>query len=175
MRFHLLPGNRYDTVGVEPLIKNIDFDALLADKAFDANRIIEEMNERAAQIVISQRPQRRKPLKIDEDMYKWRHLVENLFAKLKEFKDIAMRSAKTDRNFTAMIHAATAVIHLGAQPACFIILVLVEVSSMNVRRSRQCLMKGRRRLIQIWRGSRTSGRFCSCANSVFFHMYNPGA
>lgn len=111
VRFHLLPGNRYDTVGVEPLIKDIDFDAILADKAFDANWIIEEMTERGTQIVISQRPQRKEPLAIDEEIYKWRHLIENFFAKLKEFKDIAMRSAKTDRNFSAMIYAATAVIH----------------------------------------------------------------
>jgi len=111
VRFHLLPGNRYDTVGVEPLIEDIDFDAILADKAFDANWIIEVMNERGAQIVISQRPQRKEPLEIDEEMYKWRHLIENFFAKLKEFKDVAMRSAKTDRNFSSLIYAATAVIH----------------------------------------------------------------
>ena len=36
VRFVLLPGNRYDTIGVAPLIDGIDFDALLGDKAFDA-------------------------------------------------------------------------------------------------------------------------------------------
>ena len=89
-----MPGNRYDTIGVEPLIKGVTFDAILADKAFDANWIIEEMNERGAKIVISQRPQRTEPLKIDEEIYKWRHLIENFFAKIKEFKGIAMRSEK---------------------------------------------------------------------------------
>lgn len=111
MRFQLLPGNRYDTIGVEPLIKGIQFDALLADKAFDANWIIEDMNARGAQIVISQRPKRKEPLEIDEEIYKWRHLIENFFAKIKEFKDIAMRSAKTDRNFSQLIYAAGAVIN----------------------------------------------------------------
>ncbi len=72
-----MPGNRYDTIGVEPLIRGVKFDAILADKAFDANWIIEEMNERGAKIVISQRPQRTAPLKIDEEIYKWRHLIEN--------------------------------------------------------------------------------------------------
>lgn len=33
VRFELLPGNRYDTIGVAPLIDGIDFDALLGDKA----------------------------------------------------------------------------------------------------------------------------------------------
>ena len=93
------------------MIKDIDFDALIADKAFDSNWIIDDLNERGAQIVISQRPQRLNPLKIDAEMYKWRHLIENFFAKLKEFKAIAMRCDKTDRNFAAMIYACTAAIH----------------------------------------------------------------
>lgn len=111
VRFELLPGQRYDTVGVEPLIKGIAFGALLADKAFDSNWIIEDMNARGAQIVISQRPQRLTPLEIDLEMYKWRHLIENFFGKLKEFKRIALRSDKTDQSFTAMIYAAAAIIN----------------------------------------------------------------
>ncbi len=112
VRFELLPGNRYDTVGVAPLIEDISFDALLADKAFDSNWIIDDMKERGAQIVISQRPQRKTPLAIDEEIYKWRHLIENFFAKLKEFKAIAMRCEKTDRNFSSMINLCAAVIAL---------------------------------------------------------------
>ena len=111
VRFVLLPGNRYDTIGVEPLIRGLKFDALLADKAFDANWIVDEMNERGALICISQRPQRRKPLKIDPVMYEWRHLVENFFCNLKDFRRIAMRSDKTDTSFTAMIHACAALLN----------------------------------------------------------------
>lgn len=37
-------------------------------------------------------------------MYKWRHLVENFFCKLKEFERIAMRADKTDISFEAMIN-----------------------------------------------------------------------
>ena len=111
MRFTLLPGHRYDTIGVEPLIKDVDFQGLIADKAFDANWIIEEMNQRSAKIVISQRPKRKHPLPVDAEIYKWRHLIENFFAKLKAFKGIAMRSEKTDRNFSAMIYACAAVIN----------------------------------------------------------------
>lgn len=111
VRFVLLPGQRYDTIGVEPLIADLEFGALLADKAFDANWIIETLNERGAKVVISQRPQRKAPLDIDLEMYKWRHLIENFFCKLKEFKRIAMRADKTDQSFTAMIYLAAAVIN----------------------------------------------------------------
>jgi transposase len=110
VRFVLLPGQRFDTVGVAPLIDGIDFDALIADKAFDANAIIADLDGRGAKVVISQHPRRASPRPIDEEMYKWRHLIENFFCKLKEFKRIAMRADKTDQSFTAMIHIAAAVI-----------------------------------------------------------------
>lgn len=111
VRFVLLPGNRYDTIGVAPLIDGIEFDALLADKAFDANWIVEGLNRRGAKIIISQRPKRLNPLTIDEEMYKWRHLIENFFCKLKDFKRIAMRACKTDQSFEAMIYLAAAIIN----------------------------------------------------------------
>ena len=111
VRFVLLPGHRFDTVGVPPLIKDIEFGGLIADKAFDSDSIIAELNERGAKVVISQHPRRSQPIPIDLDIYKWRHLVENFFCKLKEFKRIAMRSDKTDHSFSAMIHIASALIH----------------------------------------------------------------
>ena len=111
VRFVLMPGHRFDTVGVPPLIDGISFEGLIADKAFDSNAIIAELNERGAKIVISQHPRRTKPLPIDADLYKWRHLIENFFCKLKEFKRIAMRADKTDTSFNAIIHLAAAVIN----------------------------------------------------------------
>jgi transposase len=111
VRFVLLPGQRFDTVGVPPLIDGLGFDALIADKAFDSNAVIAALNARGAKVVISQHPRRTTPLVIDREMYKWRHLIENFFCKLKEFKRIAMRSDKTDESFAAMIHLAAAVIN----------------------------------------------------------------
>jgi transposase len=111
VRFVLLPGQRFDTVGVPPLIEGLAFDALIADKAFDSNATIAELDARGAKVVISQHPRRAKPLAIDEEMYKWRHLIENFFGRLKEFKRIAMRADKTDQSFASMIHLAAAVIN----------------------------------------------------------------
>ena len=56
VRFVLLPGHRFDTVGVAPLIDGIAFGGLIADKAFDSNAIIANLNERGAKIVISRAP-----------------------------------------------------------------------------------------------------------------------
>ena len=94
-----------------PLVHGINFGGVLADKAFDSNWIIDELNERGSMICISQRPQRLDPIKTDLEVYKWRHRVENFFCKLKEFKRIAMRSDNTDDSFSAMIYAASAIIN----------------------------------------------------------------
>jgi transposase len=94
-----------------PLIKDTEFGGLIADKAFDANWIIAELNKRGAKVVILQRPKRKAPLEIDLDVYKWRHLIENFFCKLKEFKRVAMRSDKTDTSFAAMIYLGAAIIN----------------------------------------------------------------
>ena len=111
VRFVLLPGHRFDTVGVPPLIDGLRFEALIADKAFDSNAIVADLDERGAKVVISQHQRRTKPLPLDTEMYKWRHLIENFFCKLKEFKRIAMRADKTDTSFSAIIHLAAAVLN----------------------------------------------------------------
>jgi len=111
VHFVLLPGQRFDTVGVAPLLDGIEFDALIADKAFDSNTIIADLDERGAKAIIAQHPRRASARPIDQEMYKWRHLIENFFGKLKDFKRIAMRADKTDHSFTAMIYIAAAVIN----------------------------------------------------------------
>ena len=83
----------------------------MADKAFDADWLKQRLLTQACQVVIAQKSNRRAPLSIDMEVYKWRHLIENFFCKRKESKRIAMRSDKTDTSFAAMIHLAAAVIN----------------------------------------------------------------
>ena len=102
----LLPGQRHDSIGVEPLIADLDFEALLADKAFDIDWIRAELDNRGALAVIPPKADRVRYIPCDFEMYKWRHLVENFFCNLKAFRRIATRYEKTDASFTAMIHVA---------------------------------------------------------------------
>ena len=111
VRFRLMPGQRHDSVEVPPLIHGLAFDGLIADKAFDSRALVAELNERGARIVISQHPGRAQKFRIVAAIYTWRHLIENFFCKLKEFKRIAMRACKTDQSFEAMIYLAAAVIN----------------------------------------------------------------
>lgn len=101
VRFTLLPGQAHDMKGVAPLIEGVEFDALLADKAFDANWLLEELDGRGAAAVIPPKSNRNHQRDYDEAAYKWRHLVENYFAKVKEFRGIATRYDKTDCSYAA--------------------------------------------------------------------------
>src|SRR3954449_10253780 len=60
LQFVLLPGQRHDSAGVNPLLKDIAFAALLADKAFDSDTLRADLNERGALAVIPPKADRAK-------------------------------------------------------------------------------------------------------------------
>ena len=100
-RFLLLPGQAHDMKGVAPLIRDVPFGALLADKAFDVDWLLQELDERGAIAVIPPKANRKMQKDYNTHMYKWRHLVENYFAKIKKFRDIATRYDETDTSYAA--------------------------------------------------------------------------
>ena len=112
VRFVLLPGQRHDSVGVKPLISGLDFDALIADKAFDNNALRAILDERGAVAVIPSKTDRKTPIPHDAEMYKWRHLIENFFQKIKEFRRIATRYDKTDTSYAASLYLTAAFLEL---------------------------------------------------------------
>lgn len=110
MRFVLLPGQHHNTIGVRPLIEGVAFGAMLGDKAFDADWLRADLDDRGATAVIPPKANRRTVISFDRAMYRWRHLIETTFAKLKEFRAVATRYDKTDTSSTATIHLAAAII-----------------------------------------------------------------
>ena len=109
MRFILLPGHRFDTVGLAPLIKDIEFGGLIADQGLRFqldHRRHEQTQGQDRNLAASRRAQ---PLDIDKDIYKWRHLVENSSAS--EGIQPHSNAKRQDSSFEAMIYLATAVIH----------------------------------------------------------------
>jgi transposase len=86
---------------------------LIADRAFDADRrVLDPLAAAGKSAVIPPRPNRSAPREFDRELYKKRHLIENFFCKLKQFRAIATRYDKTARNFLAAIHLAAAIIWL---------------------------------------------------------------
>jgi transposase len=111
--FHLTGGEAHDLVGADHLLPDMQAEALIADKAFDADkRVIEPLTAAGKTVVIPPKSNRRSPRTYDRDLYKARHLIENFFARLKQFRAIATRYDKTARNFLAAIYLAASVVWL---------------------------------------------------------------
>ena len=108
--FGLLPGQAHDLRGTAALIEGLTCGQLLADRAFDANWLRDLLTSAGITAVIPPKSNRRFPAEFDRDTYKWRHLIENFFGKLKEYRGIAMRCCKTDESFSAFISLAATVI-----------------------------------------------------------------
>ena len=91
----------------------IQADAVLADKAYDADeRMREKLAQEECSAVIPSKKSRLNPVEYDKDTYKSRHLIENFFAKLKQYRAIATRYDKTAQNFLGAIYTAAIVIWL---------------------------------------------------------------
>jgi transposase len=111
--FHLTGGQEHDLVGADALLPALEAETLIADKAFDADqRVLEPLAEAGKTAVIPPRKTRTTPRTFDKVLYKARHLIENFFAKLKQFRAIATRYDKTARCFLAGIHLAATLIWL---------------------------------------------------------------
>jgi len=91
----------------------IKADFVLADKAYYADeRMRNKLKQKACIAVIPSKKNRLNPLEYDKNIYKNRHLIENFFAKLKQYRAIATRYDKTSQNFLGAIYMASIVILL---------------------------------------------------------------
>ena len=105
LSFALTGGEAHDLVGADILLPGLNADALIADKAYDADsRVIEMLEKRGIEPVIPPRECRKNLRDYDKELYKARHLIENLFQKMKNFRAFATRYDKTARNFLAGVH-----------------------------------------------------------------------
>ena len=88
-------------------------EAALGDKGYDADeRMRQKLEEKGCTAVIPFKKNRVNPGEYDKDLYKARHLIENFFAKLKQYRAIATRYDKTSRNFLGAIYMAASVVWL---------------------------------------------------------------
>jgi len=111
--FFLTGGEAHDLVGADHLLPSMQADTVIADKAFDADeRVLAPLAAAGKTAVIPPKANRQVSRDYDRDLFKARHLIENFFAKLKQFRAIATRYDKTKRNFLAAIQLAAVVIWL---------------------------------------------------------------
>jgi transposase len=86
-----------------PLISGFDSAYVLADKGYDSQEIVDSVLSRGAEPVIPPRRGRKEQRLYDKHLYKARHLVENAFLRLKEWRGVATRYAKRADSFLAIV------------------------------------------------------------------------
>jgi transposase len=82
--------------------------ALIGDTGYDSNEFRAEIRARGLKPVIHSKPERRRALPLDRELYGCRYLVEVFFHNLKRFRAIATRYEKTARNYLALVQLACA-------------------------------------------------------------------
>ena len=82
---------------------------LLADKAYDTNKLRRLLAEHGVEAVIPSIARRKPLIPYDPVLYRQRNLIERMFGRLKDFRRIATRYDKLARNFLAGITLAATV------------------------------------------------------------------
>lgn len=94
------------------MLEIVDPEAFLADKAYDADALIEVLEERGITPVIPPKANRLIKRETDFALYRERNLVERFFCKLKGFRAIATRYDKLASTFLAAVQLVSALIWL---------------------------------------------------------------
>ena len=104
--FLLTPRQAHD-------LKDTTAQTVIADKAYDAHaRLIEPLLDKGNAVTIPARATNKQSQEYDRDIFKARHLIENFFAHLKQYRAIATRYDKTVRNLLGVIHLAASMVWL---------------------------------------------------------------
>lgn len=110
--FSLTAGQAHDVGQAQPLLHKICPQAFLADKAYDANALIEALDKRRITPVIPSKSNRIKQRDTDFALYAERNLIERFFNTIKHFRGIATRYDKLANTFLGAIHLIAAIIWL---------------------------------------------------------------
>lgn len=112
VRFSLTAGQKGDAPQADGLLDGLPADIVMADAAYDSDRLREVIAAKGALAVIPNNPSRAVKYPLDKHYYAQRHLIECCFSKLKQFRRVATRFEKTARNFLAVVTIAAIVLWL---------------------------------------------------------------
>ena len=105
VRIIVTAGTEADCSHAIPLLRGFTIEMLLGDKGYDTNEIIDYCAKNGITAVIPPKKNRIDQREYDEYIYKLRHLVENAFLKLKRWRGVATRYAKTTVAFVGAVSA----------------------------------------------------------------------
>jgi len=104
VRMFVTAGTTADCTQAGKLIEGIDADTLIADKGYDTDEVVDLAKGAGMQAVIPPKKNRGEQREYDKYLYRLRHLVENAFLKLKQWRGVATRYAKNTASFLAAVH-----------------------------------------------------------------------
>ncbi|MGP9690095.1 IS5 family transposase [Psychrobacter sp. AOP22-C1-C5] len=108
--FYLTGGAAHDLCGSDELLDVSISQTWFVDKACDADaRVIELIKAVQGNAVIPSKCHRLQPRDFDKELYKARQLIENFFAKIKQYRAIATRYDKLACHFLSAIHLVSCV------------------------------------------------------------------
>lgn len=104
----LTEGQAHDGRSAEDMLETLtDGTILLADSAYDSNKLRDTLEARGVWANVKPLPQRLNPPKFSKRLYRERNLVERFFNKLKHFRAVATRYDKRDDNYLASVKLAS--------------------------------------------------------------------
>jgi putative transposase len=103
LRIILTQGQRADITQATDLVADYQIDALIADRGYDADSLIQLLENKQIQVVIPPKKNRLVQREIDENLYKDRNKVERYFNKLKQYRRVATRYEKTASSFAGFV------------------------------------------------------------------------
>jgi transposase len=112
VRVVLAPGQRHDCVLATAMLGPVEGAVVIADKAFDTDPFRCDLAANGCTAVIPSKENRRHPKKLNKALYRWRHGIENVFARMKDFIRITLRRDKTSASYLGFLHLACAVLNI---------------------------------------------------------------
>ena len=103
VRILITDGTTHDDTQADSLIDKLPAEYIFADKAYDGNAIRDKIAIQSAIAVIPSKSNRTYKIPHDLSLYKRRHLVENAFLHLKQWRGIETRYAKNTTSFLAAV------------------------------------------------------------------------
>ncbi|PYD48254.1 IS5 family transposase [Novacetimonas pomaceti] len=112
VRLHLTAGQVNDFRGADVLLADLpdETEEVIGDRGYDSNRIRLSLAERNITACIPPKKNRKSKPSYNWHLYKKRHLIENMFAKLKDWRRVATRYDRCAHTFMSAIHIAASFI-----------------------------------------------------------------
>ena len=108
LRFKLTAGQAGDAPRALDLINGLKTKAVLADRAYDSDAILDAVRTQKAEAVIPPNPTRSVQRDTNWFLYKERHKIEVMFGYLKHYRRVFARFDKLAKRYLAFVHFAAA-------------------------------------------------------------------